>query len=243
MKALVLAGGRGKRVHELTEDTNKCMLELGGKYLIEYSLACAAGLDQIEAIVAVVGYKAESIINRFGVDYQGKRVQYVIQREQKGVVQAMECAQEALDGHDFLLLLGDEVILGGRHSQMIEQFLTDEVFGICGVVTVEDLSLISRTYAIMTGQDHRIFRLVEKPARPLNNVMGTGNCVFKYDLMRYIEQTPINQKRDERELPDLIQCAIDEGNCVKSFIIGDYYTNLNSLEEFKQLERMLGYRE
>jgi NDP-sugar pyrophosphorylase family protein len=242
VKALILAGGRGKRIEELTEEKNKCMLELSGKHLIEYSLACAATLERIQEIVVVVGYRAESIINRFGIDYLGKRVLYVIQWERRGVVDAMQCAQEALEGHDFMLLLGDEVIVGGRHGRMVDEFLTTGVFGMCGVVTVEALGLISRTYSVMTGQNDRIFRLVEKPTRPLNNIMGTGNCVFKYDLMDYIEQTPINQKRGEKELPDLIQCAIDEGNCVKSFIIGDYYTNLNSLEEFRELERMLGHR-
>jgi len=38
MKALVLAGGRGKRLGSITESTNKCLLNIGGKPVIEYNL-------------------------------------------------------------------------------------------------------------------------------------------------------------------------------------------------------------
>ena len=49
MKALILAGGRGNRLEEKTSNRNKCMLELDGKPLIEYSLENAriAGAEEI----------------------------------------------------------------------------------------------------------------------------------------------------------------------------------------------------
>jgi dTDP-glucose pyrophosphorylase len=70
----------------------------------------------------------------------------------------------------------------------------------------------------------------------MNNIMGTGNCIFKNEIFSYISHTPINQKRGEKELPDLIQCAIDEGNIVKSFKICDHYVNVNIPEEIKRAE-------
>ena len=73
MKALVLAGGRGSRLQNFTENKNKSMQEFNGRPLIEYSLQNAkrAGVDEI---VIVVGYKAEQIINRFGNHYDGTPV-------------------------------------------------------------------------------------------------------------------------------------------------------------------------
>lgn len=62
LKALILAGGRGSRVNEISEERNKCMIPLQGKPLIEYNLLRLAGLDVIDEIVIVVGYKAEDII-------------------------------------------------------------------------------------------------------------------------------------------------------------------------------------
>ena len=73
LKALILAGGNGKRLKDNTADSNKCMLKFGGKYLIQYSLDNAVKLDVTE-IVIVVGYLAEQIINEFGNCYSGKKI-------------------------------------------------------------------------------------------------------------------------------------------------------------------------
>ena len=58
-----------------------------------------------------------------------------------------------------------------------------------------------------------------------------------------MELTPINQNRKEKELPDLIQCAIDDGHIVRAFDIGDGYVNINTpddiaIAEAENAERM-----
>lgn len=236
MKALILAGGRGKRMEELSESQNKCMLSLGGKRLIEYSLDNASAIDEISEIVIVVGYRAESIINRYGTNYRGKRISYVIQPEQRGLVNAMECAADYIDRHDFLLFLADEVLLRSRHRAMYDLFRSDNLFCVCGVYPQPNLEVIKRTYAVIHGPDDRIFRLIEKPRKPFNHIMGTGNVLFRGAIFDYIDLTPINPSRKEKELPDLIQCAIDDGEIVKLFDICEVYINVNSPEEWKSIE-------
>jgi dTDP-glucose pyrophosphorylase len=231
MKALILAGGRGRRLGDIPG--NKCMLAVKGKPLIEYSLECA-GRTGVDEIIIVVGYMAEEIINAYGNKFNGKPIKYVIQREQKGLVNAIECAKDAIGKSDFMLMLGDELMFGQMHAEMVETFGKDSLFALCGVVVVDDLALISRTYSIIESPEKRIYRLVEKPKTPLSNVMGTGNCIFRNDILGYIDQTPINQKRGEKELPDLIQCAVDDGKIVKSFVICNKYFNVNCDEEFQR---------
>ena len=232
MKALILAGGRGKRLKEVSDDKNKCMIEVKGKSLVEYSLDWASKTD-VSEIVIVVGYKAEQITDVYGNGYNEKPIKYVIQKEQKGLVHAIECAEEAINKEDFMLMLGDELMIRPKHSEMIKKYYSEDIFALCGVVIVEDKNLIKKTYSIVQGEDNRIIRLVEKPSNPTNNIMGTGNCIFKNEIFSYIPQTPINQKRGEKELPDLIQCAIDNGKIVKPFIICDQYFNLNIKEDIK----------
>ncbi len=230
MKALILAGGRGKRLDELSVDNNKCMVRVMDRPVIEYSLDCVV-LTDIEEIIIVIGYRAEDIINHLGNNYKGKRIKYVIQAEQEGLVHALECARDALAGEDFMLLLGDEILINPRHREMIDVFKTDNLFGICGILRVDDKNLIKQTYCLIQDENNNIFRLIEKPRKPLNNFMGTGDCIFRNQILQYIEYTPIHHERNEKELPDLIQCAIDDGNTVKSFIICDKYTNINTQED------------
>ena len=236
MKALILAAGRGSRLGEHPDDGNKCMLRLFGKPLVEYSLenAVRAGVDEI---VMVVGYRAEAIINAFGIEYRGTRIRYVIQQERRGLVHAIECAKESVGDNDFMLFLADEILWAPNHEAMVRTFEEDELFVICGVVHEEDAAEIQKTYAVIEDdRDRRIYRLVEKPRRPHNDVRGTGNCIFRSKIFDYIDLTPINQSRNEKELPDLIQCAIDDGLAVRAFDIGDVYVNINTPEDIERAE-------
>ena len=70
--------------------------------------------------------------------------------------------------------------------------------------------------------------------------MGTGDCVFRNGIFNYIDVTPIHHEREEKELPDLIQCAIDDGGkTVKSFMICDRYSNINSEDDIQMAEDIL----
>ena len=243
MKALVLAAGRGSRLGQHTTETNKCMLPMSGKPLLQYSLenAVRAGVDEI---VVVVGYMAETVINAFGIDFCGTRVQYVIQDEASGLVHAIETARPAIDGSDFMLFLADEILRTPRHQEMLRRFEEGRLFGICGVVRTDERQEIRKTYAIIpNAETQQIYRLIEKPRRPLNDIRGTGNCVFRNAIFDYVSVTPINQSRQEKELPDLIQCAIDDGEDVRYFDIGDSYTNINTPDDIARAEASIARAE
>jgi len=230
MKALILAGGRGNRLDELSERKNKCMLHINNRPVIEYSLECAENTD-VNEIIIVVGYRAEEIINTYGNRYRNKKITYVIQWEQKGLVNAVECARDTINGDDFMLMLGDEVLLNPKHQEMIDAYKAAGAFALCGVLAVDNKDMIKRTYTLIQSADNIIYRLVEKPRNPLNNLMGTGDCVFSNDIFKYIDVTPIHHERKEKELPDLIQCAIDDGKVVKSFLICEKYTIINTKDD------------
>lgn len=233
MKALILAGGSGSRLNKITKEQNKCMLRFKNKPLVEYSLenAVRAGVKEI---VLVVGYRATDIINYFGNKYNGIRIIYVIQLEQRGLVHAIECARGKIGDTDFILFLGDEILIKPSHQDMIRRFKEESLFIVCGVVVVDDISQIRKTYSIIqNNENNQVYRLIEKPRRPFNNIMGTGNCIFRNEIFEYIKYTPINQQRKEKELPDLIQCAVDDGKIVKALSIGDGYINVNTAEDLK----------
>ena len=204
MKGLILAAGRGSRLREQTEEHSKCMLPMFGKPLIQYSLENAVRAGATEVVI-VVAYRAEEIINRFGIEFQGVRLQYVFQDEPQGLVHALECSRETIGNEEFMLFLADE---------------------------------IRKTYAVIEDdRDQRIYRLIEKPRNPPNEIRGTGNCIFRAEIFDFVPLTPINQNRSERELPDLIQCAVDDGLPVKSFDIGDGYVNINTPEDIAIAEQ------
>ena len=110
----------------------------------------------------------------------------------------------------------------------------------CGITRAGVREEIRKTYSVLEDHDGRILRLVEKPRRPVNDCQGTGNIVFSNEVLEYIQHTPINPTRNEKELPDLIQCAIDDGHLVKSFPVGGRYVNINTAEDIEIAEQRLG---
>jgi len=106
--------------------------------------------------------KDKGIINRYGYSFGGKRLKYVLQIRQKGLVHTIECARSALEQEDFMLMLGDELMVNPRHLEMIQHFEKKKLFGACSVVKVKDRELIKKTYSLIQSGDNRIFRLIEK---------------------------------------------------------------------------------
>lgn len=72
MKAIILAAGIGTRISKFIEEKPKCMVDIGGKVLIEYTVDMLREKN-IEDITIVVGYKAEIIKNQL----KGKNVNFV----------------------------------------------------------------------------------------------------------------------------------------------------------------------
>lgn len=238
LKALILAGGRGKRLEAVNNTKNKCMLLYKDKPLIEYNIIHAINAD-VSEIIIVVGYKAEDIIDYFGNNYKGTQLRYIIQEKQKGLVHAIECSKDKIGKSDFILFLGDEFLIDPDHNKMIETFYSQNITALCGIIRAKEVKDISKTYTVIQDNSSSIFRLIEKPNNPIpgNNIMGTGNCIFKNHIFDYIDETPINQKRGEKELVDLIQSAIDNGHTVKSFELDSIYMNINDESDLNILNK------
>ena len=238
MKAVILAGGRGSRLNEFTKDKNKSMIKLFEKPLIEYNLDHAVDAGVIEIII-VVGYKKEEVIRRIGKKYRGINVSYVVQKQQKGLVHAIEIAKDAIADSDFFLMLADEIVVGAEIAKMTKKFRDEDLFAICGIVYEEDSHSIGKTYTAMVNEKGRAFRLIEKPIVKINNIKGTGHCIMKNRILDYIDRTPINAYRREKELVDLIQVAIDDGKDVYIYPITKNYVNVNTKEDFDLAKELI----
>lgn len=238
MKVLMLAGGRGKRLNDITSNRNKSLIEVFEKPLIEYNLDEAVRIKP-EEIIIVVGYRAQDIIQKYGDNYKGTKIKYVIQKEQKGLVNAIECSMKAIGNSDFVLMLADEIVIKSRIREMIKKFKNENLFAICGITNESNKENIGKTYSAMVNEDMRVFRLIEKPRHPINDIKGTGHCILKNEMLKYIERTPINANRGEKELVDMIQCAVDEGKPVYVFPITHAYTNVNTPEDIETVKNMI----
>ena len=75
-RAIILAAGRGSRLHTLTGDAPKCLTEIGGEPILERALHALANLGVTEAVV-VIGYMGAMVRSRIGSHFDGIDILYV----------------------------------------------------------------------------------------------------------------------------------------------------------------------
>lgn len=107
MQVVILAAGRGTRMGDLVKDTPKPMLEVAGKTLLEHKFDVLP--ENVDEIILVVGYLQDTIKNRFGDSYNGKKISYVTQENfVGGTADALWHTKEILKGK-FLVMMGDDL--------------------------------------------------------------------------------------------------------------------------------------
>ncbi|MBQ1702844.1 MAG: NTP transferase domain-containing protein, partial [Oscillospiraceae bacterium] len=106
LKAIVLAAGKGKRMHSEDSDLPKVMREALGRPLLGYVLE-ALPVENPQDAVIVVGYKREKVIDAY------PERTFAVQAEQKGTGHAVASAREALEGFsgDVLVCCGDTPLI------------------------------------------------------------------------------------------------------------------------------------
>jgi len=231
MKAVILAAGESKRLGKLDVPT-KCLLEVGGRPLIDHNLERACEVTDGEIIIVING-GGYAIAAHCGETYKGRQIRYILQPTRDGIVGALGCCKKPLEGEDFFMMLGDEVIVGSRHREMLKKFQRESLFGLVGYILEYDRARISRTYSLVLDRGIYIQRLEEKPQKPPNNLMGTGHCIFKNEILELVPQVPVSA-RSERELVDLVQTAVNLGHPIKAFKIGTGYYNINNPEDLEE---------
>lgn len=175
MKAVIFAAGEGKRMHPLTLERPKPLVEVLGKPLIEHIWEVLPSV--VDEVVVVVGYRREMMRDFLGDEFMGKRVTYVEQDEPLGTAHALRICKPHLENEDkFLLMYADD--LHGKE-------------GVARCVE-EDMALLvsfvddpRRFGVVVTNDDGTIKNIEEKPEHPKSNLAVTGVYVLSPKIFEY----------------------------------------------------------
>ena len=135
MKALILAGGMGKRLRPLTDDKPKPMIPISNKPILEWQINWLKS-HNIRDIVLCTGYMGDNISAYFG---NGEKfdvnIEYSKEEEPLGTGGALMQSHSLLESHsNFLVMNGDVMTDIDPHSLI--QNLTDKLIGTIAVVAL-----------------------------------------------------------------------------------------------------------
>lgn len=173
MQAVILAAGKGTRMHPHTLSKPKPLIEVSGKTLLEHVISSLP--DKITEVIIVVGYKGEMIVEHCGDEFCGRKMNYVWQHDALGTAHALEQAKHLLRD-SFLLMYGDDII----DKETIEKALKHKSCLLA--YEVED----PRAFGVIElNEDKTLKTIIEKPENPATNLVSAAGIVLHTDLFSY----------------------------------------------------------
>jgi glucose-1-phosphate thymidylyltransferase len=234
IRGVILAGGKGTRMGELTKVTNKHLLPVGAYPMVYYPLKklTGAGLQEI-LLVSGTEHMGDFVeLLGSGKDH-GCRMTYRVQDEAGGIAQALGLAEHFCMGSRSLVLLGDNIFRDPLIS-FLEKANSRPDWAWIGLKEVHDPG----RYGVAELQGEQVISIEEKPKAPKSNYAVVGIYVYPPDVFSLIK-TLKPSARGELEITDVNNYYLKQGRMGYSVLDG-YWTDagtLDSLDTANELVR------
>jgi mannose-1-phosphate guanylyltransferase len=229
LKALLLAGGRGTRLHPLTTNQPKPMLPVLDRPWLEYlvKLLVENGINQL---VFSLCHCPDIIIDHFGDGSRfGVQIEYVIEQTQLGTGGAIKMAAPKLS-ETFLAFNADIV----TDINLRELLAFHEKNQAMGTLTLTPVSNPSSYGVVRLGERGRILEFIEKPQLSAATValINAGVYVFTQDLVAMIpDGRPVSLERE------IFPVLIEEGKPMYGYNGNFYWLDMGTHKRYLQLHR------
>lgn len=215
---VIMAGGLGTRLKDLTKEIPKPMLMVG-KEPILYHIINNFKQYGYNKIIITVNYKAEIIENYFqdGHAY-GVRISYVREKERLGTAGGIKLAEEYLT-KPFFVMNGD-VFTNLNVDNMMKYHLDNEFDMTIAVKRY----VYQIPYGIIKTNGNLVCSINEKPE--IGYLINGGIYCLNPDLIEVIP------KGQYYEITDLINFCIERGLKVGYYEIKDYWMDIGRIEDY-----------
>ncbi|MCX8138594.1 MAG: sugar phosphate nucleotidyltransferase [Gemmataceae bacterium] len=224
LRGVILAGGKGTRMGELTKVTNKHLLPVGPWPMVYYPLKKLTGAG-IEEILLVSGTEhMGDFVELLGSGrHHGCRLTYRVQDEAGGIAQALGLAEHFCIGSRACVLLGDNIFRDPL-VPILELANSRPDWAWIGLKEVPD----PQRYGVATLRNDRIVAIEEKPPQPASPYAVVGIYIYPPDVFGIIK-TLKPSARGELEITDVNNHYLRQGRLGHFFLEG-YWTDAGTLD-------------
>lgn len=235
MKGVLLTGGRGTRLRPITHTGPKQLVPVANKPVLQYAIEDfkEAGITEVGVVLGNLGREEIQEFlgdgSRFGID-----ITYIVQGNPLGLAHAVGCAREFVDGDDFVVYLGDNILNQGV-TDLVESYELGEYAAGIALQEVPDPTQFG---VADTDADGNVTRLVEKPDDPPGNLALIGMYVFSDVVFDAIEDLEPSW-RGELEITDAIQSLLEEGYMIDSHTVGGWWKDTGKPTDILEANRLV----
>jgi valienol-1-phosphate guanylyltransferase len=259
VRAALLSGGRGERMGRLTDAECKPMVPYaGGCRLVDFSVANVAR-SGIPEMVVMSQHLERDLINHLLRRWDGCSGLHVHlgpyesvladrgdglppglslppRPPERGTADALLTNAEWLfagDCRDLLILHADHVY-SFDYAPMLRAHRDAGADVTIGVQRIER-RFVKLFGMVDVDTEHRVRRLVEKPADPTSDLIFTAFCLFRTDVLEKVlgvlSRRPDDEWRHDISR-DVLPYMIAEGFNVRAFPISGYWADIGTVERY-----------
>lgn len=246
MLAMILAGGRGTRLHELTNKVAKPAVSYGGKYkIIDFPISnCAnSGIDVVGVLTQYESILLNSYVaagRRWGLDAKNSGVYVLPPREKadanldvyRGTADAISQNIDFVDtfSPEYLLILSGDHIYKMNYAKMLQYHKECGADATIAVIEVP-MKEASRFGIMNTDENGRIVEFQEKPAEPKSNLASMGIYIFDWKLLRKMLISDMKNPDSSHDFgKDIIPTLLKEGKNLYAYKFKGYWKDVGTID-------------
>ena len=242
--AMLLAGGQGSRLYDLTKQTAKPAVSFGGKYrIIDFPLSnCInSGIDTVGVLTQYQPLALnEYICNgapwdldrmRGGLTvlppYQGNKTSDWYKGTANAIYQNINFIKQY--SPEYVLILSGDHIYRMDYMKMLDQH--KQTGAVCTVATITvPIEEASRFGICNTNPDGSIYEFEEKPKQPKNNQASMGIYIFNTDvLLDYLETDEADEKSSNDFGKNVIPNLLNNGEKLFAYKFSGYWKDVGTI--------------
>ena len=246
MLAMILAGGRGSRLHELTNKVAKQAVSYGGKYrIVDFPLSnCAnSGVDIVGVLTQYESVLLNSYVaagGRWGLDARESGVFVLPPREKadadldvyRGTADAISQNIDFIDKYspEYLLVLSGDHIYKMNYDKMLDYHKEMNADATIAVIEVP-MKEASRFGIMNTDGNGRIVEFEEKPEHPKSNLASMGIYIFNWKLLRKILLADMKNPDSHHDFgKDVIPCLLNDNKTLAAYKFKGYWKDVGTID-------------
>ncbi len=247
MLAMILAGGRGSRLHDLTNKVAKPAVSYGGKYrIVDFPLSnCAnSGIDVVGVLTQYESILLNSYVaagRRWGLDTVNSGVYVLPPREKadtgldvyRGTADAISQNIDFIDSFspEYVLILSGDHIYKMDYSKMLAFHKKRHADATIAVIEVP-MKEASRFGIMNTNKETgRIVEFEEKPAEPKSNLASMGIYIFNWKLLREMLVCDMKNESSNHDFgKDIIPTMLNNGKDLYAYEFSGYWKDVGTID-------------
>ena len=229
LEAVIMAGGRGKRLSPLTDTIPKPMLQLGSKPIIEHNIDRLISFG-IKKIYISVKYLGEQIVDYLGDGNQKNiNIEYVWENEPLGTAGALALIDNLTTEH--ILLMNSDLFTNVNFESLYLKLINENA----DMAVASTEYKVDIPYAVFETKAGKITNFKEKPSFIYHS--NAGIYILKRSLISKI------QKNKYCDITDVMEQLVTEGGkLVYDPIIG-YWIDIGKTVDYEHAQEFIKHLE